>query len=127
MSEQVRCPDCGSRSAHYPECPQVAAQGTAMHVSWLADALDAITRYTTATGRLGMHDLSLLDTLRDREGKGALNCTAREAMLRLMERGETVFIGGPRGADLWQFFDEDVDETLKRVGVANPDYDEDGS
>ena len=99
----------------------------ALWVSWLNDALDAISRYTAATNRLGMHDLSLLDTLTEREKKGALNCTAREAMLRLMDRGETVFIGGPRGADLWTFFDEDVDEVLTRVGLVNPDYDpEDG-
>lgn len=94
------------------------------HIATLAAALDAVTAYTTATGRLGMHDLSLLDTLRDREAKGMLNCTATQALDRLIERDERVFIGGPRGSDLWTFFDEDVDETLARVGLVNPDYDD---
>ena len=89
----------------------------AMHVSWLADALDAITRYTHATQRLGMHDLSLLDTLRDREAAGALNCTAAEAMLRFIEHRETVFIGGGRGTDVWTFFDDDADEVIARLGL----------
>ena len=98
--------------------------GTPMYVSWLRDALDAISRYTNETQRLGMHDLSLLDTLRDREAKGTLNCTAFEAMVRLIDAGETIYIGGPRGADLWTFFDEDVDETLKRVGLSKPGPDD---
>jgi len=112
------------QAASYDEVlPDAPKDENAEHVALLSTALDAITRYTTATGRLGMHDLSLLDSLRDREGKGALTCTAPEAMTALMKRGEAVFIGGPKGADLWTFFDEDVDETLTRAGLVNPAYD----
>lgn len=83
-------------------------------VTRLGEALDAVSRYTTETGRLGMHDLALLETLR---GQAGLTVTPAEAMLRLIAHGDAVFIGGPKGTGIWDAMDEDTAEILDRLGL----------
>jgi hypothetical protein len=80
----------------------------------LRTALDAITQYTENTGRLGMHDLALLETLR---GQAGLTVPADEAMARMVETDERVFIGGPKGTEIWDGVDEDTAEILDRLGL----------
>lgn len=84
----------------------------------LLPALNLISEYSQASGRLGLHDLVALETLRGMPER--LVHTPEEALEIMLSRGETVFIGGPKGY-VWEQFDEDLLSVLAAFNEVKPD------
>lgn len=90
--------------------PPIERDYTTQVYAKLRHALTLLSEYSAATGRLGMHDLALLDTL---DGNAeALADSPEKTLVALAEVGDAVFIGGPKGY-VWEQFDDDAASVLR--------------
>lgn len=90
---------------------------TGAQVARLQSLLRDLTTYSQDTGRLGLHDLPLYETLREQAARGQMNVSAEDAMVTFLDTGATVFVGGPKGYGIWEQFDDEALDESVRLGL----------